>query len=176
MTTPEPSKYIHIRLTNSKRLALIDRDMLELVFKHTRKWHTDPRNTCVMGTSRLLRNKANTKGKTVRVHQIVMNYFEGILEIDHINGDPFDNRKENLRLVTSAENSRNQKCHSDKVGSKYKGITYNRYRNKYYVSICKDYKSYYGGLFADEKEAARKANELMIKLHGEHARLNIIPD
>lgn len=37
------------------------------------------------------------------------------LELDHINGDTFDNRLENLRLVTHKQNQNNQKYHREKT-------------------------------------------------------------
>lgn len=52
-------------------------------------------------------------GKLHRAHHIVWLMFRGAIpvgmEIDHINGNRSDNRIENLRLVTKAENARNRR-------------------------------------------------------------------
>ena len=42
------------------------------------------------------------------MHRIIMDLKDASMQIDHINGDGRDNRKQNLRIVTNYENSRNK--------------------------------------------------------------------
>lgn len=75
--------------------------------------------------------------------------------IDHINGDPLDNRVVNLRLASPADNSRNQKIRRDnKIG--LKGVYFHRAAGKYGAQIAVGGKPKHLGLF-DTPEAAHEA-------------------
>jgi len=51
----------------------------------------------------------NRKRSRYRLHRLIMNCHEKDKEIDHINRDVLDNRKANLRIVSSGQNSFNRK-------------------------------------------------------------------
>lgn len=63
----------------------------------------------------------------LRVHRVVWEMHNGNipkgLVIDHIDGDPSNNKIENLRLATSSQNSCNQKCQKNKKSGLPKGIS-----------------------------------------------------
>jgi hypothetical protein len=92
--------------------------------------------------------------------------------IDHVNGDGLDNRRENIRFATHAQNIANSGL-SKANRSGYKGVS--RHGSKWAAFITKDYKGHYIGLFSDPKEAARAYDEKARELFGEYARLNF-PD
>ena len=56
------------------------------------------------------------------IHRIVLDAPAG-MDVDHINGDPLDNRKENLRICTRSENCRNRKVRNTSK-SGFKGVEY----------------------------------------------------
>lgn len=108
-------------------------------------------------------------GKVVRLHRIIMGNPKGI--VDHINGNILDNRKKNLRVCSIRENVINQK---KRVGttSRYKGVSWSKASKKWLACINKYYKTYNLGYFENEKDAARKYNEVAKLWFGEFARVN----
>lgn len=50
----------------------------------------------------------NYKGE--RLHRVVMKVTDSSIIVDHINNNPRDNRKKNLRIVSRSQNSRNRKA------------------------------------------------------------------
>lgn len=94
---------------------------LPLVKSHT--WHMDFRN-CVVTL---------VKKKSLRLHTLIMGY-TGNLQIDHINNDPSDNRKKNLRIVTPQQNNFNMPIRSNNT-SGFKGVCFSKKAKKYLASI-----------------------------------------
>lgn len=81
------------------------------------------------------------------------------LHIDHINGDPSDNRIENLRLGTVAQNMRNRRMSSSNT-SGVTGVTWNSTGKSWVVHVST---KYYGS-FQDFDEAAAFAKDLYKEL------------
>lgn len=125
--------------------------------------------------SRESRSAARAEGRPRRgvyLHRLIMGSPDG-LQIDHINGDEFDNRRSNLRVVTAGQNLQNQ-VRSDHRnvyrdlrtinGGWFVGITVNRKRMR---SGCLPTRE------AAMEEAVRMRAELMT--HVNEARHTILP-
>ena len=113
-------------------------------------------------------------GNKVMLHRYIYktysdNNYDG--RIDHIDGNPLNNRLENLRPSTNQQNSFNTKLNSRNTTG-YKGVYWDKIRNKYEASIGYNYKKILIGYF-DDKEQARKAREATeLELFGEYSYLN----
>jgi len=90
-------------------------------------------------------------------------------DIDHINGNPSDNRIINLRLCSFSENMANKKVqHNNKVG--LKGASWDRKSNKWKSQISKDGKKIHLGFFYTANEAHEVYVSAAKILHGQFAR------
>ena len=94
-------------------------------------------------------------------------------EVDHKHGDGLDNRREKLRLATSAQNKRNCRRRNANPSSRYLGVSWFKDRKKWHAQICVNYKSIHLGDHATELAAAQ-AREVYIEAHPElMARSNL---
>jgi len=90
--------------------------------------------------------------------------------VDHINGDPSDNRRENLRVCSQAENSRNCTVRKhNRIG--IKGVYADPRRGTYRAQIRIDGKKVALGSYRTVDEAKAAYAEASNKLHGEFARM-----
>ena len=87
---------------------------------------------------------ASGKQKLLYLHRLLMNP-PTHMEVDHINGIRHDNRRENLRIVTTSENQHNRKS--------AKGYSWNKRDRKYRAKIVVNYKVIYLGYYNTEDEA-----------------------
>nr|WP_243767389.1 HNH endonuclease [Paenibacillus agricola] len=108
------------------------------------------------------------------MHRVITDAPKGYF-VDHIDGNPLNNQRHNLRLCTNAQNCRNRGAPKGNT-SGFKGVTWNTWNGKWQAQIGKDYKRYHAGYFESPSEAARAYNAKATELFGEYARLNVIPD
>jgi len=143
---------------------LIDDEDLEKILKHD--WR-------ITGSGK---GYAMTRinGKLVPMHRLMIDIPFGKIA-DHINGDTFDNRKENLRIATQSQNRMNcvKQVFSKKiVTSKFKGVHKKSPTRNWSAQIHFNKRTYNIGSFKNEEEAA-KAYDLKAKeLFGQFAKLN----
>lgn len=159
-----------IKLSNGK-FACVDDEDYERINKH--KWCEATFGYAACGI-RIDKNKQIHP----KMHRMVMNDPKG-LEVDHINHDPLDNRKENLRIVTRSQNQMNQKKSKLKGStSKYKGVSYSNcpkhHKKPWIMQIVHNYKKTAKSC-ETEIEAALLYNKFAKEFFGEFALLNEVP-
>ena len=106
------------------------------------------------------------------MHRLLIKISKGF-ETDHINRNKLDNRKVNLRRVNRSQNSINISLRSNNV-SGFKGVHWNKQRNKWRVKLNVNKKEIYLGLYVTQEEAALAYNQAAQKYFGEFAFLNQI--
>jgi len=132
------------------------------------KWHTDLKpHTCYAQRS----VKRTENGKKVRygmrMHVAILGKREGF-EIDHINNDGLDNRRENLRFCTRSQNNMNRK--PQRLGRR--GVTYDASKKKWAAQIQIDRQNILIGRFTNPEDAAHAYDATARELFGQFAKLN----
>lgn len=107
----------------------------------------------------------------LQLHHAIMGKPPKGLFVDHINHNGLDNRKENLRFVTLAQNQQNGRSNRNST-SAYKGVSWHERDKRWRAQIAHEGKGMYIGYFTCEHEAALAYNKKAKELFGEHALLN----
>lgn len=145
-----------IPLTKGK-IALVDDDDYEELSKH--KWHTSHHGYPA-------RSILKPKKENIFMHRQLMGFPD--CAVDHINRNPLDNRRSNLRLATLSQNQHNRKLNKNNT-SGFKGVSWHPSMKKWVATIRLNYKQYILGYFSDPKDAALAYREAALELHGEFA-------
>ncbi|AMW98434.1 HNH endonuclease [Rummeliibacillus stabekisii] len=82
-------------VTSKGEKIIIDNQKVPMITQHS--W-------CLSKTGYAV---ANIKGTTTKMHRLITNCQPGMV-VDHINGNPLDNRLGNLRICSAKNNSRNK--------------------------------------------------------------------
>jgi len=109
--------------------------------------------------------------KSYLAHRLIyLFYFNCLPEvIDHIDGNPSNNKIENLREATKAENGYNAKKWKTNT-SGIKGVDFVKKRKKWRVRIHINGVAKHIGEFDDLELAALASQEARDKYHGQYAR------
>lgn len=116
--------------------------------------------------------RACVEGVSVSFHRLIMNAGENEI-IDHIDGNPRNNCKSNLRLSTQQQNMRNTHIRCDNTTG-YKGVSFVKRIGRYEAYINNDGRKIPLGLYDTAQEAALAYNRAASSLFGEYARINVI--
>lgn len=131
-----------INLTRNK-FALVDDDSYAVLSKH--KWSFHHNGYAVRGKPQ------------VSMHRVVMGAQKG-RQLDHINGDKLDNRKENLRFCTTRQNQYNT-THLD-------GVHWRASRKAWIVRMNVKGKKKFIGYFKKYEQAVKARQEASKLYHG----------
>lgn len=152
-----------IRLSNGLVTLVDDEDYDLLVTLGSWNQHTRGYPMCyVRGSGRIARNR-------VYMHRFLMGLAVGDRrQVDHINVNPLDNRRANLRLCSWSENQHNKKLQRNNK-SGVKGVYWYKAYSKWHCSITIDGKPVFLGYFSELDEASRAVSEARKRLHGSFA-------
>jgi hypothetical protein len=146
-------------------IALVDDCDFELVSRY--KWYAiqHENNRWYAGTQ--------SESVPFHMHRLILGFPNG-MDIDHKNGDGLDNRRENLRPATRSQNNANQQITPHT--SKYKGVCWDKNREKWFAKLKTNHKTNNLGRFDNEEDAARAYNRKALEIFGEFARLNPVEE
>ena len=117
-----------------------------------------------------------TKGAQGYLHRIIVGQILGEIPdgmfVDHIDGDPTNNRRGNLRVVTKAENAANAAARGGK--SQYRGVS-QAASGRWVSQISKAGVRVCLGTYDTEEAAAAAYDAAAKTIHGVHARSNLDP-
>lgn len=158
-----------IQLTQGK-FATVDDDDYEYVVAY--KWHA---RTAGINSKWYATRKVGEFPfkRNLHLHIFLMSPPAG-MEVDHINGDGLDNRRENLRIVTHSQNMMNRGKYRNNT-SGFKGVFFHA-DGKWRAQIVVNGKTFGKYGFTTAEEAARYYDDLAIEHHGEFAVLNFPRD
>lgn len=114
-------------------------------------------------------------GREYYGHRLAFLYMTGEWpkkQADHKNTNRSDNRWDNLREATQAQNKTNLKLRSNNT-SGYKGVTWDAKLSKWKAQIGYGGKHIYLGVFSDKEDAKKAYDISAAKLHGDFHNKNI---
>lgn len=143
-----------IKLTQNKTVKVDDSDYQWL---NQYKWYFHVQGYAVR----------KSKGKAILMHRLIMNTPEG-MDTDHINRDKLDNRRENLRVCTHAENMRNRNIHRPykprTPGSSAGRISFSTLRGVWEVKVQRNGIRKYYGSYKKKEDAETVVKNVILKL------------
>lgn len=144
--------FMIIELTQGK-VAIIDDCDFDEISKY--KWH--------FGHGRYAYTNINIEGKGMRpvsMHRMILGFPKRPSEVDHINRNGLDNRRDNLRIVSAKENQKNRKVPKNNT-SGTQGVNFLKQKNRWVAYIYNNNKRIHLGCFIEKEDAilARKKAE-----------------
>lgn len=101
------------------------------------------------------------------LHRFIMNAPKGV-DIDHIDHNTEDNRKQNLRICSTVENSRNSRMQCNNT-SGYKGVCWDKREDKWMAYLKINYGHKTLGYFTNLDDAIECRKRAELNTYGEYS-------
>lgn len=150
----------HIKMSNTDNEMLCDSECMEVLLEYY--WNEKG------GYARSSKNR-----KKVHAHRLVINAGDYNVnnQVDHINGNTLDNRKENLRIVTSRQNGLNSSIRKDNT-SGVTGVCWDKKKQQWCVRVYENEVAIYLGYFDKFEDAIKARIKGEEKYYGEYSYKN----
>ena len=145
---------------NTNKQFVFDADDYEKVSKY--HWYEE--------NNGYIRSSGKKKEDRIHIHRLIMG-FPDDMNVDHINHNTFDNRKLNLRIVTTSQNAMNRTRGSNNT-SGVSGVVWVKNRNKWKAEIKINGETIYLGSFDKFEDAEKRRKEAEDSLFGEYSYNN----
>ena len=149
--------------------ATIDAADAGLVMQY--KWHAHVKR---LPSGRVLvYTQATTNGRLISIHRLIMGFPR--CKVDHVDCDPLNNRRSNLRLANNSNSGANTRKQNRNTSSKYKGVSLargGRTQIYWHAYITVNYKRLHLGFYRIEEDAAMAYDAAAVSAFGEFARTN----
>lgn len=117
--------------------------------------------------------RVRVDGREYRAHRLIWEMFNGPIPdellVDHIDGDVFNNRIENLRLATRGQNNANSRARSIN-STNCKGVT--KIGSKYRARLTHNGQTVSLGTFNTLEEAKNAYDQMALEVHGTFAKVD----
>ena len=158
---------MELKYTNKKGeifTILIDEEDFKTISDY--EWFVVKEDKTNYATTRVFKNG---KPASLLLHRLLI----GVpgLDVDHINHNGLDNRRENLRACSRSQNLMNKRIETG-ASSKFVGVFYNKINKNWNAYINAGGKRTRLGCFKNEHDAAKTRDNAALILHGEFATLN----
>lgn len=159
-----------IPLTRGK-FAIVDDCDFKWLSKWT--WQADKIKHKRVPPTYYARSHPTYNGPKLHMHREIMARigFNKALQVDHKDGNSLNNRRKNLRVASNSQNNAN-KLKLSGYSSRFKGVAWEKSRNRWSAELTCRCKKYHLGRFEIEEDAAKAYDTAARKHFKDFARLN----
>jgi len=134
--------------------TIIDDEDFEKISKH--KWWANTQGKLIRVETDLFKDEIEKWNiKRVSLARYLLGIKKKGFVVDHIDGNPLNNKKSNLRVCTQKNNIRNRKNINKNNKSGIRGVSWDKIRNKWVGQIMYNRKHIHLGYFEDKNNATK---------------------
>lgn len=153
--------------------AMVDDEDFEWLMQW--KWRASVKSNTVYAITGI---KCDGRRTSMLMHRAILRVTDSKIDVDHGDGNGLNNRRENIRPCTHAQNLANSGSRGG--SSKFKGVCWSKGNNRWSAAINIGGRIKHIGYFEKEEDAARSYNQFAEKHHKGFAQLNdvtpVFPD